>query len=232
MQTLRRHQWWSYRAAMSAARVVTVSSAVALSVMMWTPLAAQESEEWRSQHANDNDAHDNDADEEHSNDKDRRFAGPTSSQPLALTANDAFLVVANPDNNSVTFFDVRRDHFRRLAEIKVQKEPNGVAFLPDGKKAYAANTVSGTVSVIKTDIDDGKIKGSTDQDQEAHQSGHRALRVGADAQWPQAVCIQCPLQLGFGDRYQDRQGDQDDQERRVRAARPGHYQQWQRRRRG
>jgi len=35
-----------------------------------------------------------------------------------------------------------------------------VAFLPDGKKAYAANTVSGTVSVIKTDIDDGKINGS------------------------------------------------------------------------
>src|SRR5215213_6063774 len=89
-----------------------------------------------------------------------RFAGPTSSQPLALTADDAFLVVANADNNSVTFFNVRRDHFRRLAEIKVQKEPNGVAFLPDGRKAYTANTISGTVSVINTDIDDGKIKSS------------------------------------------------------------------------
>ena len=38
-----------------------------------------------------------------------RFVGPTSSQPLALTANGAFLVSANPDNNSVTFFDLRLD---------------------------------------------------------------------------------------------------------------------------
>jgi YVTN family beta-propeller protein len=80
----------------------------------------------------------------------KRFAGPTSSQPLALTANDAFLVVANPDNNSVTFFNVRNDRNRLIAEVPVQMEPNGVAFLPDGTKAYVANTVSGTVSVINT----------------------------------------------------------------------------------
>ena len=42
-----------------------------------------------------------------------RFVGPTSSQPLALTANGAFLVAANPDNDSVTFFDVRADRNRR-----------------------------------------------------------------------------------------------------------------------
>src|SRR6476660_9588794 len=29
-----------------------------------------------------------------------RFAGATSSQPLALTADGEFLLVANPDNNS------------------------------------------------------------------------------------------------------------------------------------
>src|SRR3954468_8473403 len=86
-----------------------------------------------------------------------RFAGPTSSQPLALTADDAFLVVANPDNNSVTFFDVRGNSNRRLATIPVQTEPNGVAFLPDGSKAYVANTVSGTVSVIRANISNGVI---------------------------------------------------------------------------
>lgn len=79
-----------------------------------------------------------------------RFVGPTSSQPLALTANNAFLVVANPDNNSVSFFDLRADANVKVAEVSVQTEPNGVAFLPNGKKAYAANTVSGTVSVIPT----------------------------------------------------------------------------------
>ena len=77
-----------------------------------------------------------------------RFAGPTSSQPLALPADDSFLAAVNPDNNSVSFFDLRQDRNRRLAEVPVQTEPNGVAILPDGSKAYVANTVSGTVSVI------------------------------------------------------------------------------------
>ncbi len=85
------------------------------------------------------------------------FSGPTSSQPLALTADDAFLVVANPDNNSVSFFDVRLDRNRRLAEVPVQTEPNGVAILPDGSKAYAANTVSGTVTVIPLNLKNGVI---------------------------------------------------------------------------
>jgi YVTN family beta-propeller protein len=78
----------------------------------------------------------------------KRFTGPTSSQPLALTANDAFLVVANEDNNSVTFFEVTGGATKKLAEVPVGVEPSSVAFLPDGRKAYAANTVSGTVSVI------------------------------------------------------------------------------------
>jgi len=86
-----------------------------------------------------------------------RFAGPTSSQPLALTADDAFLVVANADNNTVSFFDVRGTRARRISTVPVQVEPNGVAFLPDGSKAYAANTVSGTVSVIPTNIRNGVV---------------------------------------------------------------------------
>lgn len=76
-----------------------------------------------------------------------RFTGPTSSQPLALSADDSLLLVANPDNNSVTLFDVKNGN-ARLAEIPVGKEPNGVALSPDGTKAYVANTVDGTVSVL------------------------------------------------------------------------------------
>lgn len=86
-----------------------------------------------------------------------RFAGPTSSQSIALSADDEFLAVANPDNNSVSFFDLRQDRNRKLAEVPVQEEPNGVAMLPDGSKAYAANTVSGTVSVISLNIRNGII---------------------------------------------------------------------------
>jgi uncharacterized protein (TIGR03437 family) len=77
-----------------------------------------------------------------------RFAGPTSSQPLALSADDSLLIVANPDNDSVTLFDVKNGN-TRLAEIRVGDEPNGVALSPDGARAYVANTVSGTVTVLR-----------------------------------------------------------------------------------
>jgi YVTN family beta-propeller protein len=90
-----------------------------------------------------------------------RFVGPTSSQTLALPADDSFVAVVNPDNNSVTFFDVRLDRNRRLAEVPVQTEPNGVAVLPDGSKAYVANTVSGTVTVIPLHIANGIISKPT-----------------------------------------------------------------------
>lgn len=77
----------------------------------------------------------------------RRFAGPTNSQPLALSADDSLLLVANPDNNSVTLFDAGNGH-SRLTEIPVGKEPSGVALSPDGTRAYVANTVDGTISVL------------------------------------------------------------------------------------
>jgi len=79
-----------------------------------------------------------------------RFTGPTSSQTLALSADDSLLAVANPDNNSVTFFDLKNGN-ARLAEVAVGIEPNGVALSPDGTRAYIANTVSGTVTILGLD---------------------------------------------------------------------------------
>lgn len=77
-----------------------------------------------------------------------RFTGAINSQPLALDANGTLLAVANPDNNTVTFFDVGADRNRRLREVAVGKEPNGVVLNPQGTRAYVTNTVSGTVSVL------------------------------------------------------------------------------------
>ena len=87
-----------------------------------------------------------------------RFAGPTSSQPLALTGDDAFLLVVNPDNNTLTVFDVRADRNRKAFELPTQVEPNGVAVLPDGSKAYVANTVSGTVTVFRMNLRNGAVR--------------------------------------------------------------------------
>jgi YVTN family beta-propeller protein len=83
--------------------------------------------------------------------KPARFAGPTSSQPLALTADGEFLLVVNPDNDTVSIFNVKNDRNRRIAQVGVGTEPNGVAVLPAGGLAYVANTLSGTVSVIAFD---------------------------------------------------------------------------------
>jgi len=78
-----------------------------------------------------------------------RFTRATKSAPLALTLDNRLLVVANTDTNSVTIFEVRSDGtLRKIKELGVGREPRSVAVLPDATKAYVANTVSGTVSVI------------------------------------------------------------------------------------
>ncbi|MBC7927338.1 MAG: beta-propeller fold lactonase family protein, partial [Bryobacteraceae bacterium] len=86
-----------------------------------------------------------------------RFVGPLSSQPLALTSDNQFLISANPDNDTVTFFDLRNDRNRKIAEVPVGDEPNGVAFSADGRRAYVANTISGTVSVLNINLANGAI---------------------------------------------------------------------------
>jgi YVTN family beta-propeller protein len=86
-----------------------------------------------------------------------RFAGPTSSQTLALTGDGAFLAVANADNLSISLFDVRADRNRKLAELRLQTEPAGVAFLPDGSKLYIANRLSGNVTIIRMNLANGSI---------------------------------------------------------------------------
>jgi len=100
--------------------------------------------------------------------KPRSFSGPTSSQPLALSADGELLAVANPDNNTVTFFDTSRPVPQLLEEVKAGREPSGVALAPDGKEAYVANTVDGTVSVFKLNRGTEKAK------------LHKVLQVGTE----------------------------------------------------
>jgi hypothetical protein len=44
----------------------------------------------------------------------KRFSGPLSSQPLAISADDRILAVVNPDNNTVSLFNLEQN--RKFAE--------------------------------------------------------------------------------------------------------------------
>jgi YVTN family beta-propeller protein len=102
-----------------------------------------------------------DADRDRDDDRDdRRFhddrhqqprRSATRSSPIAITSDDGYVWSVNPDNDSVSVFNVKSDVNRRVAEIRVGKEPWCVAITPDDEKVYVTNMASGTVSVIRAD---------------------------------------------------------------------------------
>jgi YVTN family beta-propeller protein len=77
-------------------------------------------------------------------------ADAISSAPLALDRTNQFLWAVNPDSDSVSVFLVGNNANQKLTEVLVGDEPQSVALARDYSKAYVANTVSGTVSVINT----------------------------------------------------------------------------------
>jgi YVTN family beta-propeller protein len=93
-------------------------------------------------------------------------AGPTSSGPIQITADDEDIWVVNPDRNSVTRIHVEHDANKKSSEVKVGKEPHGIAISPDDERVYVANTQSGTVSVIRA--------------HEHHPRVERTIRVGTE----------------------------------------------------
>ncbi|PYV12345.1 MAG: hypothetical protein DMG07_17270, partial [Acidobacteria bacterium] len=70
------------------------------------------------------------------------------SSPIAISSDDRFVWVANPDNDSVSVLEVGGDVDLKVQEIPVGDEPQCVAITPDDRKVYVTNMVSGTVSVI------------------------------------------------------------------------------------
>jgi YVTN family beta-propeller protein len=72
----------------------------------------------------------------------------SQSSPIALTRDDRFLWVVNPDNDTVSVFDVAGDANRKVTEIPVGREPQAIAITPDDRVVYVTNQVDGTVSAI------------------------------------------------------------------------------------
>ncbi len=75
------------------------------------------------------------------------YARPTYSSPIALSRDDRFVWVVNPDDDSVSV--IRSDNNTRIAKITVGDEPQSIALTPDGFFAYVANAAGGSVSVIQ-----------------------------------------------------------------------------------
>ena len=73
---------------------------------------------------------------------------PSSSSPIAISEDDALLVVANNLDDSVSIINVAGDANTKVAEIDVGDEPRNVAITPDKRFAYVTNQASATVSVI------------------------------------------------------------------------------------
>lgn len=86
------------------------------------------------------------------------FAMPTNSSPIALTSDDKFVWVVNPNveriepvvNDTVTVHEVVNDKNQKVAEIPVGDDPVCVTLTPNNKKAYVTNHGSNTVTVINT----------------------------------------------------------------------------------
>jgi YVTN family beta-propeller protein len=73
---------------------------------------------------------------------------PSSSSLIAISDDDARLVVANTLNGSITVIDVAGDANTKLAEIQTGPLPRSVAVSPDRLWAYVANQGSASVSVV------------------------------------------------------------------------------------
>jgi len=71
----------------------------------------------------------------------------THSSPIALTLDNKFVWVVNPDQGTVTV--IRTDLNEVVAKLKVGAEPRSLAISPTGKHVFVANAAGDSVSVIK-----------------------------------------------------------------------------------
>src|SRR4051794_24096171 len=76
----------------------------------------------------------------------RGFGGPTTSSPIALSADGKLVWAVNPKANTVSVLRASND--RVLATIAVGKEPRAIALDPRNRYAYVANAAGANVSVI------------------------------------------------------------------------------------
>ncbi len=72
----------------------------------------------------------------------------TQSSPIAITPDDKSVWVVNPDDNSVSEFDVTTDTPALVKKLTIGKEPNSVAINADGSRVYVATSLDDKIAVL------------------------------------------------------------------------------------
>ena len=71
------------------------------------------------------------------------LARPSKSGTVAITGNDKFVAMVNPETDSIAVFDTASD--TRTALVKTGKEPSSIVIGPDDDTAFVANRADATV---------------------------------------------------------------------------------------
>lgn len=71
------------------------------------------------------------------------LARPSKSSTVAITGNDRFVAMVNPETGSISVFDTTTD--ARIAIVKTGAEPSSIVIAPDDDTAYVANRAAATV---------------------------------------------------------------------------------------
>jgi YVTN family beta-propeller protein len=74
------------------------------------------------------------------------LARPSKSGTVAITGNDKFVAMVNPETGSVSVFDTATD--ARIANVRTGAEPSSIVIGPDDDTAYVANRAAATVVKI------------------------------------------------------------------------------------
>jgi YVTN family beta-propeller protein len=67
----------------------------------------------------------------------------SKSGTIAITGDDRFIVMVNPENDSISVFDASSDS--KTATVRVGTEPSAVVIHPDNQTAFVANRADATV---------------------------------------------------------------------------------------
>lgn len=72
---------------------------------------------------------------------------PSKSGTIAVTSDDLFVAMVNPEDDSISIFDTEGN--TRVSKVQTGDEPSSIVFHPDNKTAFVANRAAATVVKVE-----------------------------------------------------------------------------------